>query len=191
MIANNILKELCPMAGSTVPSAKRREKETRRSDIRKSYSWEKSWWWFCVGYFAAKGMRETMLRAPAFPMQLKVLFGAGVICKDAHSSEWLGMVPTVNVCGFPVVISSEVPCSLLRMPFKLSSFVLSKVAGKLKLTKRPAVTDWPCNVVSLASVRVAVAVGELLKNGAITALAGPPTSSRPEPFAFVTVPRSL
>ena len=47
MIANRIEKELCPMAGSTVPSAKRKLKATRRSDIleklRKSYSWLKSW----------------------------------------------------------------------------------------------------------------------------------------------------
>ena len=90
MIANNTLKEVCPIAGSKVPSAKRREKETRRSDIleklRKSYSWLKSWWWFCAGYFAARGVRETMFRAPAFPMQESVEFGAGVICRYALSS---------------------------------------------------------------------------------------------------------
>ena len=43
IIANNMLNEECPIAGSSVPSAKRREKERRRSDIleklRKSYSW--------------------------------------------------------------------------------------------------------------------------------------------------------
>ena len=89
-MANRIENEVCPIAGSRVPSAKRSEKESRRSDIleklRKSYSWLKSWWWFCVGYFADRGMRETILRAPAFPMQLSVEFGAGVICRYAHSS---------------------------------------------------------------------------------------------------------
>ena len=46
-MAKRIENEVCPIAGSRVPSAKRREKETRRSDIRlkfkKSYSWLKSW----------------------------------------------------------------------------------------------------------------------------------------------------
>ena len=47
IIANNMLNEECPIAGSSVPSAKRREKERRRSDIlekfKKSYSCENSW----------------------------------------------------------------------------------------------------------------------------------------------------
>ena len=42
MIANRIENEECPIAGKSVPSAKRKLKETRRSDIlekfRKSYS---------------------------------------------------------------------------------------------------------------------------------------------------------
>ena len=41
-MAKRMLKLLCPIAGSKVPSAKRKLKETRRSDIlekfRKSYS---------------------------------------------------------------------------------------------------------------------------------------------------------
>ena len=82
MMANRIENEECPIAGKSVPSAKRRE-ETRRSDIldmlRKSYSWLNSWWWFCAGYCADRGIRETILRAPAFPIHDKVLFGAGVM----------------------------------------------------------------------------------------------------------------
>ena len=89
-MAKRMENEVCPIAGSRVPSANRREKETRRSDIleklRKSYSCENNWWWFCEGYCADRGIRETMLRAPALPMQLSVEFGAGVIKRYAHSS---------------------------------------------------------------------------------------------------------
>ena len=56
------------------------------------------------------------------------------------------MLPRVKVCGFPLVIFAEVPCSLFRTPLRLSNFVLSKVAGKLKLTKRPADTEVPATV---------------------------------------------
>ena len=85
MMAKRMENEVCPIAGSSVPSAKRREKETRRSDIleklRKSYSCENNWWWFCEGYCADRGIRETIFRLPAFPIHDRVLFGAGLICR--------------------------------------------------------------------------------------------------------------
>ena len=56
------------------------------------------------------------------------------------------MLPRVKVCGCALVIFSDVPCSLFRTPFRLSNFWLSKVSGKLKLTKRPAVTEVPATV---------------------------------------------
>jgi hypothetical protein len=72
-------------------------------------------------------------------MQESVLLLAGSILRYAHSS-WWSSAPTVNVFETALVIAGEVPCSLLRIPFKLRGLVRSK-DGKMQLVYFPTADD--------------------------------------------------
>ena len=66
-------------------------------------------------------------------MQLSVLFGAGSMCRYAHSSWCEGFVPTVKCLACVFVIGWLVPVSLFSIPLMLSGLAAWKLLGNRKM----------------------------------------------------------